>query len=109
MGDIATLVSFVKEVGFPLTLSCVLLYVYITNGKETAKCIDRLNDAFTKMIDTNSNSIDNLVRQNNFMLHALSSLIQGKKDTAKKMIEGAIIELGENRSNENSGNGGEGR
>ena len=96
--EIKTLIDGVKELGLPIML--VLWFMYITtliinNTKDSNKSIEKLHLALNELVKSTSSSFNNLMKQNNFMLNALSNMISGNKKVAKKMMDEAVIDVKE--------------
>jgi hypothetical protein len=90
--DYDSLIKGIKDIGFPMAVSAWVLYLYTSNGKDFTSQLSKLNEAFRTLIQSNKDSIDDLVKQNNFMIHAMTNLIGGHEDAAKDILNQAIIE-----------------
>jgi hypothetical protein len=81
----------VQKVGFPIAMAVFMLYLYGSRSKGFIQQLENLNKALNVMNISNRKSFESLVKQNNFMLHALSSMIVGDKESARKMMKEAIV------------------
>lgn len=90
--DINTIVGIIEKFGITTTMLIWVIYWTTVFGKESIERIDNLNMIINKWANSTNRSINNLIRQNNFMLHAFSNLIMGHKEAARDMVRQAIVE-----------------
>lgn len=98
--DISVISEFIKEYGLPTALVIWFMYYTSTNGKAQINRVDNLNSIVSTWSERMSKNMNNLIKQNNFMLHALSNMIMGHQDAAKDMINQAIVELDKDEDGE---------